>query len=144
MVVAIREALESRYWASTTGTVVARDFNEYDSGDEQSYSVSVVYAYTVAGRQYTGTRIRLTTRVDTLSRLDADDVGRLKHGWYDVGSTVAVHYDPGNPARAVLERDAGWMQLLVVIAGLLVVLAILVSVASPLVLSIARRLIAPD
>lgn len=55
------------------------------------------YSYTVAGKPYESDRISMFSRKSSRQ--------------YKVGDDVSVHYDPKNPARAVLTFDGDWYSL---------------------------------
>lgn len=105
---ASRKASVSRSWPATTGKVLAagiepRTGRSGSSGYSTSYYPVVQYEYTVNGQRYLGNRITFG--------------GQVGYGWtnmaqnqianYNPGSSVAVFYDPNEPANAVLERTAG-------------------------------------
>ena len=96
---AIREAMKSnraRLWPSTLGTVIACDVEIYSRSDDRAYRLNVRYRYEVAGRAYTGFRIRLFDGSGLLWWM------RRKAQKYPEGSKVRVYYSPSNPQDAML------------------------------------------
>jgi hypothetical protein len=87
---------QSRHWPRTQGRVIERGM---DVGAKVSYadnSALVGYEYEVGGVRYT------SRRIDYAGRGAGFDVNRIL-GRYSEGERVGVSYDPGNPARALLE-----------------------------------------
>lgn len=89
---------------------------------QRLFRPDVVYRYTVANVEYRGTRISLGGRV--YATFDAFARQRIRP--YRPGDRVTVHYDPANPALALLETRAygGWVPwvlalLLVLAAGMI-------------------------
>jgi hypothetical protein len=60
------------------------------------YELDLVYHYEVAGQHFTGTRTDLDRRNRRRSTVQKQQMK------YPVGATVAVHYNPANPAEAML------------------------------------------
>ncbi len=79
---------QSRGWPSVTGDVIDHDARRAKG---QTLTSSIRYAYTVHGKSFEGTRLSYV------------GVGyRQPAGTFDVGRTVRVFYDPGDPSEAVL------------------------------------------
>lgn len=93
-----RDALASRDWPTTPGTVIESRLRPYatNSGADVKYA-HVVFAYEVGGRRY-----RASTPEWSLitAGWGADAEGIVAR--YPRGSEVLVHYDPAAPQRAVL------------------------------------------
>jgi hypothetical protein len=98
-------------WRPTTGLVedhVVR--RRLGPEDHAFYEASPTYSYQVDGRTLRGDRLSYadtsegTTREDALSKMRAR---------YPAQSEVVVYYDPGNPERAVLERDINYLRPLI-------------------------------
>jgi len=111
----LRTSRASRDWPSVTGEVVVATVEVSVSSDEdgtsRSYAPRVVYKYAVAGQGYTSDQIIIGSTLQYPSRARAE--AKLA---YRSGQQVAVYYDPGNPARAVLEPGAtrgAWGTLLI-------------------------------
>lgn len=106
---------EPSMWSQTTGTIVmsaasagGRPGGRRGSGPMTTRAVrakhkspEVVYAYSVGGHVYQGTRIR----VEGSGRSVVPGTGGLATiERYPAGATVTVYYDPANPWDAALER----------------------------------------
>jgi hypothetical protein len=116
-------------WAQTQGVIRTSSVKTHDvpilgqvhtAGWSGSGAPRVTYEYSVDGRSYTGsnvgvpparTRLRFGQR-----RNDAMD---WNLSLYQEGSTLPVHYDPANPADAVLHKaqGAGCGLIVVLIVG---------------------------
>jgi hypothetical protein len=98
-VVQFRQGLRadaSKKWPTSRGTVVSSAL-EKSPGKRWRYRAAVQYRYRVTGKDYEAGRV-----------FWAGNEGRQKHmasvvSRYPAGSTVPIHYDPQNPAEAVLD-----------------------------------------
>ena len=107
-------------WPTAPGTIatsrdeahdgVTRDAQGYDVAST-SYVPVVTYDYEVAGTRYTGTKVSRST-----GAVDAPSVKRVLDR-YPPRATVAVLYDPANPATAYLEEGRSWGAMFLMIFG---------------------------
>ncbi|MFN3587332.1 MAG: DUF3592 domain-containing protein [Moraxellaceae bacterium] len=117
---------EMARWPGTPGTllrcaVVAHEDNQRPAAGRPRWRVDVDYVYTVQGRDYRGQRIGAVP-VHYRTRAAAEKAARA----FVPGLALRVHYDPHNPAAAVLRPVAagtprllgGWVLLLTGIACL--------------------------
>ncbi|WP_246675144.1 DUF3592 domain-containing protein [Mesorhizobium sp. B2-3-4] len=110
-------ARQAAKWPVTSGRIDASGLEtvRIDSAYQRRRSVfrsRIVYSYEVAGRHYTSARVTFGANVmASLPGLVSGQIGR-----YAEGSKVDVHYDPANPASAVLEPRARGLWLLWVCA----------------------------
>lgn len=84
------------------------------SRNQTMYTAKVRYEYSVEGKRYESSRIGAmeqssSSRSSAQSRADR----------YPVGGACTVHYDPSDPASAVLEVGGGTIGLIVMIVGAL-------------------------
>jgi len=98
----LREAKESEGWPTVEGEV-GESRVERKPGPKVSYEPYVLYRYTAAGRQYTGTRLRLHDISSPKQDAAQGVVDR-----YPVGARVKVHYNPKSPEEATLEPGVTW------------------------------------
>ena len=89
-------ATASKRWPVSPGTIIASALEKAPEG-RWRYRAAVQYRYRVAGKEYQSDRI-----------FWGGNEGRQKHmasviAAYPQGSKVSVHYDPQNPAEAVLD-----------------------------------------
>jgi len=89
-------ATASKRWPVSPGTVVASALQKSPDG-RWRYRAAVQYRYRAGGKEYQSDRI-----------FWGGNEGRQKHiasviAAYPQGSKVSVHYDPQNPAEAVLD-----------------------------------------
>jgi hypothetical protein len=103
-------------WPVVPGKVVQSGTESYRSRVNRNtvtvYAPVVEYAYVINGHEYRSRQIQLDDDGDRGSRDDAQQIAAR----YPEGSEVEVHYDPGNPSNAALERPAGPALYLLVIA----------------------------
>lgn len=102
-------ARDSKTWPIASGVVLTAEVTE-DGGRRTTYKPHVTYAYTVNGASYVGHVVRAG---DSGSRVGAE----VLLGQLPSGSIVTVHYDPGEPSRAVLEPGGGELWWLFAGAG---------------------------
>ena len=93
-------------YVATTGTVASLEIHRRPTPSHtvprQVFSdVKIAYRYRVAGKEYEGHRYRADERREKIG--DAEKL-RKTHG---PGRSCEVWYDPSDPARSVLNRDAG-------------------------------------
>src|SRR5579863_2176834 len=89
-------ATASKRWPLSPGTVIASALEKSPDG-RWRYRAAVQYRYRAGGKEYQSDRI-----------FWGGNEGRQKHiasviAAYPQGSKVSVHYDPQNPAEAVLD-----------------------------------------
>jgi len=98
-VVQFRQGLRadaSKRWPTSAGIVTASALEQLPA-NKRRYRAAVRYSYRVGGRQYQGDRI-----------FWGGNEGRRRHmasvvETYPAGGNVPVHYDPQNPAEAVID-----------------------------------------
>ena len=88
------------------------------------YRPHVAYQYQVNGQTFNSDRLTFG------SESTSESNGRKKIANYPEGSQVTVHYDPGNPNKAVLETKAGGVIYNVLLGLIFIVLGILAMVVS--------------
>jgi hypothetical protein len=114
-IVRARNRREPSTWSETTGTIVmsgsaadgrpairrGKDRITGRTARSRHRSSDVVYAYSVDGHVYQGTRVRLAghTRAAVTASGAVTTAER-----YPAGAAVTVYYDPANPWDATLER----------------------------------------
>ena len=116
----------SAVWPTVTGQIGSVQIVETGSSEDSNSwcEPKVDYTYTVAGREYAGTRIKFS-RLKHVSNKTA----RAVIANYAVGATV-VAYDPANPQYSVLDRTAKppaitfWTGVLFVFAAIVLALAV--------------------
>jgi len=98
-----KEAVQaSQSWTPTTGKVL-KSRVEVMGGKYTHVKPRVIYEYEVNGQTYQNDLIKASDKILVIqtrgSRAAYDTIDR-----YPEGATVAVYYNPQNPAQAVLER----------------------------------------
>ncbi|MCY0912226.1 DUF3592 domain-containing protein [Massilia antarctica] len=96
LLVQLRRIWHARSWPSTVAVVLSSGMARRNMS--AVFDVAVTYRYRVAGRDYVGTRIRITG-TDCESKFSA--VWLTKK--YRPGAVVHAHYCPGQPDKPVLE-----------------------------------------
>ena len=90
-------ARQAESWPTVQGTIIESRF-EVDLDDEgDTYKTKVAYTYNVLGRELTGKRIAFGYAGSSSEKFHRDI-----HHALPVNTSVAVRYDPSDPARAVL------------------------------------------
>jgi hypothetical protein len=122
-------AVLSRRWPHATGTVIVSDLQRSrDSEGEYSYRPEVSYQYSVKGEEFIATRTRYGDRLALSWPAPAAKMVRR----YPVGAVVSVHYDPDEPAEAVLEPGVNGLILTgAALGGLFTFLGIVALRSSP-------------
>lgn len=95
--------LASQGWPETDGVVVTSDLQRgvlREGG--LKYQYQILYRYTVNGTTYQSKRLSFGGRKSDHSS------GQLLLSTYPNGHLVSVHYNPTNPALAVLETGRSW------------------------------------
>jgi uncharacterized protein DUF3592 len=93
-------AFRAKRWPTTTGKITASDVWSNPGADSTKYRVSIGYEYVVGGHTFIGTEVRIgLNNASTGSRRAAQRLCRK----YPVGSRVAVHYNPNDPRRSLVE-----------------------------------------
>jgi hypothetical protein len=123
----IRRARASRAWPSITGTILSSNVvaGRRPGRNGVSYHPSVMYEYHVNGQRYMGNRISFGAQVGT----GISSWAQNKLAQYPVGASVAVHYNPLNPADAVLESGAAASWSMFLIPAILIVAMIVFLVS---------------
>ncbi|MCI0342348.1 MAG: DUF3592 domain-containing protein [Planctomycetales bacterium] len=96
-------------WPTVQGVIADSRLVE-TGGRRPSAEARVEYAYIVAGRHFTSRRVDFGI-LGGRSRAE-DLVAR-----YPPGGRATVHYDPGDPALAVLDAGAPWQSVLLAAVG---------------------------
>ena len=93
----LREARLCAQWPTAQGWVVRAQVKRQLAADEARFSdLQVLYTYRVNDREYRGTRLYA-------AETGAARVAEQTVEKYRTGADVAVHYNPANPAVAILE-----------------------------------------
>lgn len=100
-----RQVIALRFPA-VEGRILSADVRKHDGDDGPTYSVEIEYVYTVAGRDYSGSRYRYQNASTSGS------------GWthrvvaaHPPGSKTTVYYNPRNPEDALLSPGVSGMDL---------------------------------
>jgi len=92
-------SLRSLSWPSAQATVIRCEVVDVTGSDEPpSYRIDLAYSYTVDGRSYEGSRIRIGLGSMSLAR------ARHLQSWFRAGSTHPAYYHPRHPDTTVLFR----------------------------------------
>jgi hypothetical protein len=129
-----QRARASQQWAETMGIVGASDVqmrrsSNSEGGTTTSYYPEIFYEYTVAGTKYVGQRVNFGSAIGYGNRNTAQAIADR----YVPGNPVRVHYNPVNPADAVLEREAGTSSKIFYWAAVFILLLLCITVV-PMVL----------
>ena len=122
-----KKAKATETWPTTSGTILSARLDqqtrtERDQGrtyTRTSYAPIIEYTYTAGGQTHQGSRIFPGASMSYDHGTAQNIVNR-----YQPGAAVAVHYDPGDPAQAVLETKTKGGNLFLILGGVFAVLGI--------------------
>lgn len=99
--------LRARTWPHTRGTVVEStvEADGPSGSDTTSYQARVRYGYVVGGTRYQSERMSFFYLANRHSAARTASTAVAHHRR---GSTLDVHYDPKNPANAVVDVTVPW------------------------------------
>ena len=107
-------------WPTTSGVVQSSSVQEYRGRGGPTYYPIVSYRYEVGGVTFTGHQVSYSSTSYSNTQDAQADADR-----YPEGSTVKVHYSPGEPWDSVLEPNpAEYPWILPVVGGLLFVIGV--------------------
>ena len=115
----MKRALETLDWPETQGTITSSGVSkeirrESGAGSRQSitYYPEIRYAYQANGRSYTGTKINIGGKTGGMEWLAQRAVKK-----YSSGENVMVHYNPHDPAEAVLKAGIAGSSIFMLLMG---------------------------
>jgi uncharacterized protein DUF3592 len=113
----VMRVLASRSWTETTCTVLSSQVGEHSGSDSTTYSVDVVYTYSVDGRAFQSDRYGFLGGSSSGREGKEEVVAR-----YPPGARVTCWFDPAHPEMAVLSREpsAEWLFGLIPLAFVLI------------------------
>jgi hypothetical protein len=111
-------------WSTVAGGILTSEVIIHHSRDSHgrttiNFMPKVTYEYQVDGQKFTGDGIAFGTA--TYGKKKADAIAAA----YPQGTPVTVHYDPANPAKAVLETKSVGGGALVALGIILIALGIM-------------------
>jgi hypothetical protein len=118
-----RQASMQRKWPTVDARIENSGVHAFESRDSDSdrlrtqYRVDVVYSYEIAGVRYTGDKFsasQFSANTEVLARRQAER--------YPAGSAIQVHYNPANPAEAIVNPGGRALLLLLWLVPLAVVI----------------------
>lgn len=119
-----RKAKAAEAWPTVPGVILSSELHEHRHHNSQTHHTSVTYEpvvtyqYSVMEQPYQGNKIVF----GTIS--SAHNTASRKLAAYPQGAQVAVHYDPADPSKAVLEPKAGGNVMLMIIGVIFMVLGV--------------------
>ncbi len=132
-----RQVSHARNWATTTGTVtkskVRSHRNRSSDGDSFESMPLVTYEYTVADKNYQGTKVNFAEKIS------GEEIASTLNK-YPEGKIVQVYYNPANPSEAVLERElpSGILKIL----GVVVLIILGLGLGAPFAFEFVSRQVA--
>jgi hypothetical protein len=111
--------LESETWPIADGVIIASRADTNISSEPSSRGVSftdradIAYQYTVDNQKMAGSAISFSYFYSSSNDEETSKFVRK----YPRGKKVAVHYDPMDPHRAVLEPGIGWSNFILLAIG---------------------------
>jgi len=103
----ILKVLDARNWSKTPCTIVSSELQSHSGDDGTTYSVHIVYRYTVNGREHQ------SDRYEFMGGSSGGHDGKQKVvNRYPPGKQTDCYVNPSDPDDAVLQRDFTPMMLL--------------------------------
>jgi hypothetical protein len=113
-----REALQSKWWPSTTGTVTSSQVLPVKVRGGTIYRATISYTYEVQGVSYEGRRVQVLEDGET------SDLAQRTIDVFSVGRVVSVYFNPDDASEALLIPGSDfdfflWLgvSLLAIVAG---------------------------
>jgi hypothetical protein len=101
-----KRAFGSAKWTPTPCVVVSSKVGSHSDSDGTTYSVDILYRYTVAGREYR------SDRYDAVGGSSSGHSGKAAIvARYPAGAKATCYVNPANPSEALLKPGAGWSVL---------------------------------
>jgi hypothetical protein len=117
-----RNVARMRHWPTVPGRIESADVKAFQTraGDRSRWVThfrpNVTYGYEVKGVRYTGHKTGTTARVSS-------NIARPMRPGHAEGAAVTVHYNPENPAEAIVDPRTGPLWLLWLVPAAMLVLA---------------------
>jgi hypothetical protein len=109
----------AKSWTAVPATVVSSRVRSHSGDDGTTYSVDVLYRYTVNGREYRSNRYASMGGSSSGYDGKREIVDRLPPG-----TPVTAYVNPADPTDAVLERGFTWPMLFLLIPGVIVAVGV--------------------
>ncbi len=95
---------EMKSWIQVPATILESELETHRSDDSTTCKVTARYAYSFERRDYTGTRIGLSSGGDNIGSYQQDWAAKLKQHRLS-GEPIPAFVDPNNPSDAILDRE---------------------------------------
>lgn len=96
-----------RAWQAVEAELLAADLVVHDGSDSTTYEATATYRYRFDGRDYTGTRVAINRGSDNIGDFQPA-LGRRLEDALQQRRGISIWVDPGDPSRAVINRDLRW------------------------------------
>ena len=93
-----------QWWQPVPATLVAARLETSRSSKSSSYTVKASYRYQVAGREYQGNRVAISSGGDNVGDFQVALGARLEQALRD-GAPVQVWVSPSDPSESVIDRS---------------------------------------
>ena len=110
----IDEAKASESWPTVQGSVTESRLESHTDDGSTTYSVHVVYEYTVKGQRLVSDRVWFGGDYSTSERSGMQQIVRD----HPVGKQVTVYYSPDDPTEAVLMPGAYFSTYIIFVVGM--------------------------
>jgi hypothetical protein len=122
-----KKAQVTETWPTASGTILSARLDQQTRTERRegrsytstSYTPIVEYTYVIGGQTYQGSRVFPGASMSYDHGTAQGIVNR-----YQPGAAVTVHYDPGDPAQAVLETKAKGGNLFLILGGVFAALGL--------------------
>jgi len=106
-------------WVPVTAEMLAAELESHQGDDSTTYKATARYQYAYQGRTYVGDRVGLSRGSDNVGDWQQRTASRLQHAMH-YHQPVTVYVNPGNPAKAIIDRELRTGMLLFYLAFVLV------------------------
>ncbi len=112
-------ARHAQSWPTASATIVDRSLDTRSGRNRTSYEVKVVYRYEVDGSSYESKRLAFG-----YAGSSDNESARQTLAWLHASDAAIAHYNPENPAEAVLDAEVSQGSIFSVVFGALWSLAV--------------------
>lgn len=126
--VALAKAAAAAKWPTTQGLILKASVQTEELMRERRETLNffrpdVLYTYSVNGQEFTSDTLRVGLRSQARS-----DEARQMAAEYPPGKVVVVHYNPSNPADALLEPAVNSQTMAIVGSGVALIVVAMIMV----------------
>jgi len=114
----VTKVFEAKNWLALPCTVISSQVRSHRSDDSTTYSIDILYRYTVRGESFTSNQYEFIGG----SSSGYENKRRIVRN-HPAGKQFTCYVNPANPAEAVIERELTLKNLLGIIGPILLIIA---------------------